>query len=140
MENKSNFSCEPCKYKCLYKSEYTKHLHSAKHKRGGKPMVHKCADCDYITNTSWNLKMHIVNRHMTNDQKNQLKYYCNICDCLCFSQLYYNKHIDGNAHKLKASEPEKEILIHDNIDINIKKYIDECFMKLINKLKITIDN
>jgi hypothetical protein len=77
---------------------------------------------------------------MTNDQKNQLKYYCNICDCLCFSQLYYNKHIDSTAHKIKTTEPEKEILINDNIDSNIKKYIDECFLKLISKLKITIEN
>jgi hypothetical protein len=142
MKNKYNFFCEPCNYKCLYKSEYTKHLNSSKHKRGGKPLVHKCYDCNYSSTTSWKLKMHIVNRHMTNDQKNQLKYYCNICDFLCFSQLYYNKHMEGNSHRIKVDNSTNNELnkTNDNIDSNIKDYIDECFRKLINKLKISIDD
>lgn len=72
MEIKSKFNCDLCNYACTYKSEFNKHLKSAKHKRGGAPVNHDCNLCNYSSNSPWNLKMHIVNIHMTKEEKKRI--------------------------------------------------------------------
>lgn len=115
MEKK--FHCETCNYSAVYNSEYNKHLKSAKHKRGGKYVDYKCNNCDYVGLNKWNLNMHQATTHYTIAQKKELKYYCEICDCICFSALYYNTHLASPLHK-------SEVIIHNSeigkqIDMNL---------------------
>jgi hypothetical protein len=139
-----SFNCEICNYQAKYKYEYTKHLNSAKHKRGGKSLNYNCDKCDYMGLNKWNLTMHQAKNHYSIDEKKTMRFYCAICDCICFSQLYYNTHINSTLHKSK-------ILIHNftkdnNITIPpiIKNENKTNMVKLEENLKLyikdTIDN
>jgi hypothetical protein len=156
MENEKKFYCECCNYTALYKSEFDKHLKSAKHKRGGKYIDYKCNGCDYQGLNRWNLTMHQATTHYTIEQKKKLKYYCEYCDCICFSALYYNTHLKSPLHKSKMIIHNSEIgipldinLIEQNnntkkisnstMEENLKKYmkslIDNLEIKLLNAIK-----
>ena len=87
MENKEYY-CDTCKYGSEYKTEFNKHLNSAKHKRGGKYIEHNCEICDYKALNKSNLTVHQVTKHYTVEQKKTLKYYCELCDSISFSKLY----------------------------------------------------
>jgi hypothetical protein len=144
MEIKSKFNCDLCNYACTYKSEFNKHLKSAKHKRGGAPVNHDCNLCNYSSSSPWNLKMHIVNIHMTKEEKKELQYYCEICDCLCFSQLYYNTHMDSKEHnakidKVSLSEDLQTKKINNNIKIYLDNKINTMKNDIISELKKYID-
>ena len=134
-EIKSKFHCQSCNYACTYKSEFNKHLKSAKHKRGGTPINYDCDICNYASNSSWSLKIHIVNTHMSKEEKKELQYYCDVCDCLCFSQLYYNTHIDSKEHNAKINDRSS----NDNLQTKkINKQISS--KKMNNDIKNYIDN
>ena len=151
-EIKSKFHCQSCNYACTYKSEFNKHLKSAKHKRGGAPINYDCNICNYVSNSSWSLKIHIVNTHMTKEEKKELQYYCDVCDCLCFSQLYYNTHIDSKDHNARINEQSsnnnvqtkinKQISSHDlqtkKINNDVKNYIDNKINTLKNELMVEL--
>jgi hypothetical protein len=135
MENKEKYYCNMCEYKTNIKSAYDKHTKSAKHLRGGTSVSYKCLSCDYIATTRWNLYMHNASLHMTKEQKKNMQYYCEICDCLCFSKLYFKNHTESSLHKnniILANEggnPKK---------ITLYKHNNES--KIISEIKIYINN
>ena len=94
------FTCECCKFKCMYNSGWLDHISSKKHLRQNKPISYKCDihNCDYISSTHWNLKIHKMNNHSTKEEREQSKYYCKDCDQIFLSPLYYNKHNIGKRH------------------------------------------
>ena len=99
LENKPIFFCETCNYGCNHKSVFMKHQKSDKHNRQGEKKIFKCEKCEYKTNTShWNLKMHIMSKHSTIEERSKQKYYCAICDSIFFSPLFYNNHIKSVLH------------------------------------------
>jgi hypothetical protein len=148
--NKKVFNCETCNYSCEYKYEFDKHSESKKHKRNGKPIEYKCDKCDYIGLNKWNLTMHQATKHYTKEQKKAMKYYCEMCNTICFSQLYYNNHVNSITHKSKTiivnsnnglpiessiteiSQNKKTNL--KQLEINLKQYIKELFDELKNDL------
>ena len=149
---KKVFKCETCNYSCEYKYEFDKHSESKKHKRNGKPIEYKCDKCEYIGLNKWNLTMHQATKHYTKEQKKAMKYYCNMCNTICFSQLYYNNHLNSTSHKSKTiimnannglpldpsimSLPQVKKTNLTQLEINLKEYIkgmfDELRIDLIN--------
>jgi hypothetical protein len=57
MENRK-FYCNGCNYGAEYKTEFDKHLKTARHKRGGKRVDYNCKTCDYKALNTWNLRVH----------------------------------------------------------------------------------
>ena len=125
--------CVCCNYKAKFQSEFNKHIKSQKHLRQGKHKDHKCDKCDYTATTHWNLKMHIVLKHYTTEEKNELKYYCKLCDNVTFSKLYYDNHINSTSHKNNVILNNKEAT-----DIGIKLYKKTKESKENNKVNIEL--
>jgi hypothetical protein len=71
MSTEDPLYCKCCNYKAKFQSEYNKHVKSQKHLRQGKMKDYKCESCDYTATTHWNLKMHMVLKHYTNEQKKE---------------------------------------------------------------------
>ena len=99
METTNNLYCEYCNYQANFQCEFNKHLQSQKHARKGVKKINKCETCEYVATNIWNLKMHQVLKHYTEEQKKTLKFYCNICDNVTFTQLFYNNHMNSTSHK-----------------------------------------
>lgn len=118
MSTEDPLYCKCCNYKAKFQSEYNKHVKSQKHLRQGKMKDYKCESCDYTATTHWNLKMHMVLKHYTNEQKKELKYYCQICDNVTFSKLYYDNHINSTSHKNNVILNNKDL----NKEIGLKLY------------------
>lgn len=118
MSTEDPLYCKCCDYKAKFQSEYNKHIKSQKHSRQGKMKDYKCESCDYTATTHWNLKMHMVLKHYTNEQKKELKYYCQICDNITFSKLYYDNHINSTSHKNNVILNNKDL----NKEIGLKLY------------------
>ena len=98
-DSKPKYFCEICNYGCNHNNVYMKHIKSEKHLRHGVKKVFNCTQCDYKTETShWNLKMHIMSKHSTIEEKLKEKYYCAICDSIFFSPLFYKNHIKSILH------------------------------------------
>jgi hypothetical protein len=92
------YSCDLCNFNTLYISEWNKHINTDKHKRDGTKKQTKCSICNYISNTHWNLKMHILTQHSTKEQRIEQKYYCTYCDQVFFCSQYLKTHINGKKH------------------------------------------
>ena len=160
MDSKKKFHCDTCNYSAVYKSEYDKHIKSKRHKRGGHNIDYKCGDCDYTGLNRWNLTMHQATTHYTIKQKKELKYYCDVCDCICFSALYYNTHIASPLHKSKViinnaeqglpigaalieshaklEKPTKKIsnsAMQENLKIYMKQLINDLGEKILVEIK-----
>jgi hypothetical protein len=95
------FNCENCKFKCKFNSAWLIHLTSEKHLREGQNKIHKCLtqNCEYTTETYWNMKMHHMTMHSTKEERMLSKYYCKDCDKVFFAPLYLDKHNNGIKHK-----------------------------------------
>lgn len=117
--------CDYCDIGFLSKNSHKKHLETNKHKKMvtyteeiknkqlklkpvKKPIKNKdiysysCEheSCDYCTNIKYNLKIHILNKHATIEQKIEgFKFYCNMCDMGCNDKIKYNKHLKTKKHK-----------------------------------------
>ena len=109
--NNKKYYCKFCNYETNYSSDWIKHSETAKHLRFGQTINHKCKDCDYNTNSHWNLKLHNLTKHSSQEEREKMKYYCKICDQVFFSVLFYNKHNSGIKHLnvIKAKEIQDEI-------------------------------
>ena len=94
------FICECCNFKCHYNSGWLEHLTSKKHLRQGNYKSYKCDidNCNYESLTHWNFKIHKMNNHSTKEERALSKYYCNDCDQVFFSPVYYNTHNKGKKH------------------------------------------
>jgi hypothetical protein len=141
MEKK--FICEPCNFSCKYNCEYIKHVESEKHKRLGKKKDYKCESCDYITTIShWNLKMHVLVKHATKEERAKMKYYCSDCDQVCFSQLYFDTHKKSKIHINNAlvKEYDNSSLKDEINEMNLNTNIMSCFNELLKEIKLEIKN
>lgn len=67
---------------------------------------YNCEHCDYVAKTNWNVKMHYYSAHSTKEERQQQKYYCDVCDNVFFCSAYYKKHISGKRHLLKVKTIE----------------------------------
>jgi hypothetical protein len=117
--NKPKFYCETCNYGCNHNSVFIKHTKSDKHLRQGKKKTFNCDKCEYKTDTShWNLKMHMISKHYTVEEKSKQKYYCSICDSVFFSPLFYKNHIKSILHINNSLLNNKSI--NNNMNYNNK--------------------
>ena len=106
-ENNKKYNCEFCFFYTNYASEWNKHTKSMKHQRNGQPKEtikdnYNCDKCEYKGDTHWNLKMHNITQHSTQEEREQQKYYCKDCDKVFFCSTYLNKHNNGVVHKNKV--------------------------------------
>jgi hypothetical protein len=100
------YSCDNCLFYTNYASEWNKHTKSMKHQRNGQPKNinnnYDCDKCEYKCDTHWNLKMHKISQHTTQEEREKQKYYCKDCDKVFFCSTYFIKHNDGIVHKNKV--------------------------------------
>ncbi len=94
--------CENCNYETKWPADWIKHTKSQKHLRYGKSKETKCDHCDYETSTHWLLKRHILSQHSTKEQRSKYKLYCDTCDIVFFSNVFYNSHMTGKIHNNKV--------------------------------------
>ena len=106
--------CDICNFKTLSTSAIIKHLETNKHKNKLNPVSTKCEKCDYEAKNKWNLNLHIKSQHLENNEKNNVKYYCKLCDTIFFCEKYLNKHNEGKKHNnnLKLNQ----LMNNNNID------------------------
>ena len=97
--NKFYAYCECCNYEAIKPSYWIKHVNSQKHMRNGETKSTKCSICDYETSTHWLVKRHILTKHATKEERSKHKLYCDTCDLVFFSDIYYNNHMNGINHK-----------------------------------------
>ncbi len=112
MNTDNKYNCSFCKFKTNFASEWLIHVKSEKHERLGKPKMNECQLCNYVGLNHWNLKLHILGVHSNREQREQSKYYCDICDKVFFCIAYKNKHMSGKIHK------NKEIALKYQNEIN----------------------
>jgi hypothetical protein len=104
-DNKYNFICDKCDFKCKYISNWNVHINTMLHKTGKKKLrsdyigSHKCDKCEYESINSVNFKKHVLNSHSTREErKEQFKFYCNLCDFGTFSNDTMNLHKASYKH------------------------------------------
>ena len=91
-------------------SEWKKHIETEKHKRNGTKKTTLCDVCDYVSNSHWNLMMHILTQHSTKEQRMNHKYYCKYCDQVFFCNKYLTEHNNGKKHLKIISRIENYII------------------------------
>jgi len=118
-DTKNLIHCELCNYKTERNYDWLKHLQSQKHQRNGQKKINKCEHCDYES-THWNVKIHKLQKHATQEERSQQKYYCVLCDSVFFCKQYLDKHNAGRNHqvKLKVQQSLDEIKVKINFNNN----------------------
>jgi hypothetical protein len=122
------FNCDVCDFSTHNKTNFKYHLDSKKHKiaigletKKDEVIIHQCNQCEYNSDRTYNLKLHIENIH-----DNQ-KIRCDYCNKYYKDQDEYDNHLILDSHELKIV---KSITIHsgkmnkilkDYNDIKIKK-------------------
>ena len=103
METKYN--CEKCQYKCSYLSEWNEHLTAKKHtgekrkERSDKIIEEQCKLCNYNSNKTTNMKLHMLTKHSTKEERQkEMKFYCEKCDFGCFVQILFDRHLETKKH------------------------------------------
>lgn len=101
------YNCEKCDFHTNAKSLYEKHLITGKHQTGkrlgrcDKKFTGICPECEYKTDKSTNMTLHMLNNHSTREKReNEFKFYCTLCDFGAFTKLLYDKHLNSEKHKL----------------------------------------
>jgi hypothetical protein len=105
-ENTKELFCKSCNYKTNKNTFWLKHLETDKHKRNGEKKMSKCELCDYESHSHWNVKAHNIQVHATIEERQQQKYYCNLCDVVFFCKAYQDKHNAGRNHNVKVKVQE----------------------------------
>jgi hypothetical protein len=102
------FKCEKCNIIFKHKFILENHYKSVLHKTGkrktriDKNPDLKCNKCDYNTRYPDQLKMHILNKHSTKEEReNNFDFYCKLCDTGFRYENIYNKHLKTSKHKYK---------------------------------------
>jgi hypothetical protein len=106
MEQDKKYYCHYCNFETNKPYSWIRHCESAKHLRHGAKKIHKCAECDFESIGTWNLKIHVLSQHSSKEERAEYKYYCDACDVIFISKLYYDKHMHGKKHenRVKANE------------------------------------
>ena len=105
---KKEYICEKCNFRTYYNSSYKKHLTSQLHLTGkrkprkDKIIPDKCPHCLYTTVVNTSMRSHIIKNHMTQEeQKKELKYYCDYCKIGYLSKVQHERHLQSKRHKNK---------------------------------------
>ena len=141
MFNESDFFCKTCNVKCRYKSDYERHLSTAKHRRGNFSDVstsktldeYTCEKCNYTCSklSLWkkhvNTKKHLGNFSDVSSRNVSLpdeKYECKFCT------KTYGNYSSFWSHQKLCSEKSRDT-ISDTI---IPKSKDTDYVSLISSL------
>ena len=98
MENNFKYTCQCCNYNTNIRTSWHLHIMSDKHNRNGEKKSTKCELCDYESVSHWNVKLHILSKHSTKEERSKHKYYCDTCDTAFFCSLYMERHNNGKKH------------------------------------------
>ncbi len=109
MEETYKYSCSVCNFNTNVKSSWKLHMITDKHLRNGEKKSTKCNLCNYCSSTHWNVKLHMITQHSTLEERQQQKYYCNICDVVFMRETLMENHMNTQKHKNKLK------IINDNI-------------------------
>jgi hypothetical protein len=106
-----NLFCKSCNYKTTKPSDWLKHIETEKHKRNGQKKLYICPTCNEQFFNSYVLKIHNIMIHAPLEEKLKQKYYCQSCDVVFISELYYIKHNNGKKHfnRIKVIESLKNL-------------------------------
>jgi len=112
--------CETCNFKTLSTSALIKHLETNKHKNKLNPISTKCKYCEYDGKNKWNLNLHMKSQHSNIEDKDNVKYYCKLCDTIFFSEKYLLKHNEGKKHNnnIKLNQLMNNNNNIDNFSVN----------------------
>ena len=98
--------CNKCNFQSKGPAEWLKHIESAKHKRDGEKKTKICVICNKTYSNHFTYKIHNLSIHATKEERSTYKYYCEKCDYIFISELYYLQHCKGITHinRIKALE------------------------------------
>jgi len=91
--------CNLCNFQSRGAAEWIRHIKSSKHLRNGEPKTKQCDDCNRSFANHFMLKIHKLTFHSSKEERSKHKYYCEFCDYVFISQLFYQRHCDGKQHK-----------------------------------------
>ena len=67
--------------------------------RSDKILEEQCKFCQYKSNKTTNMKLHILTNHSTKeDRKKGMKYYCDKCDFGTNAEVLFNRHLETQKH------------------------------------------
>ena len=90
--------CDKCKFQSKGPAQWLKHIESEKHKRDGEKKTKICLICNKTFSNHFTYKIHNLSTHVSKEERMKHKYYCNICDYVFISELYYLQHCKGVIH------------------------------------------
>ena len=106
-EQKKEFKCIICNYVCVYESHWKQHIESKKHQNNGiqtrsdKKLEPKCEHCNYESNNSGNMLVHMLTKHSCPERrKKEFKHYCDKCDFGTFTEILFTRHLETKKHNL----------------------------------------
>ncbi len=100
-ENLHKLYCDKCKFQPKGPAQWLKHIESGKHKRDGQKKPKTCNICNKTYSNHFTYKIHELSTHATKEERSRHTYYCNICDYVFISELFYLQHCKGIIHKNK---------------------------------------
>jgi hypothetical protein len=103
------YYCECCDVKVNHMNNWEKHVNSLKHIRAGKPKSIECIECNRKFINHQTQKHHMLSAHSTKEERAKEKYYCETCDYVFISKLYWDKHNGGKIHQSKVKSLEQLI-------------------------------
>lgn len=99
------FVCDKCNYKCVYESQWNKHLASSIHLTGHKkkradyvePSI--CSHCGYSSQNKSMFNLHILNHHSDKlTRQKEFPFYCPSCDFGSFTKSIFDTHLLTKKH------------------------------------------
>ena len=90
--------CEKCNFQSKGPAQWLNHIETAKHKRYGEKKSKTCTICNKTYSNHFTYKIHNLSTHATKEERSTYKYYCDICDYVFISELYYIQHCKGILH------------------------------------------
>ncbi len=113
LENKKEYYCEKCNFKCKFNVYYERHIKTSKHINGKilkkknekkkEKKIYECEKCKFTSEHLYNYKTHILNNHSSEEEKKQeYSYYCEICKIGMYAETIYNKHLLSKKHIRKS--------------------------------------
>jgi Zn finger protein HypA/HybF involved in hydrogenase expression len=107
--------CEKCNFQSKGPAQWLIHIESAKHKRDGKKKTKTCTICNITYSNHFTYKIHNLSTHATKEERSKHKYYCQQCDYVFISELFYLQHCKGIIHRNRIKVLES---LNTNPDIS----------------------
>ena len=78
-----------------------KHTGEKRKERSDKIIEEQCKLCNYNSNKTTNMKLHMLTKHSTKEERQkEMKFYCEKCDFGCFVQILFDRHLETKKHLL----------------------------------------